>query len=250
MQHPSSNSKPQLSQLRHLDSTYHRRQYQHQQQSRLFLSQKKNDSDSDWETFKRAGANLIAKGAEKIKSLIPFNLGKSEDEKRADIIKKERKEEITGGINTLLKDLPLPMRMLGRMASPLLARAANEIAEQSQQAQDVLEEARIRLVNDPYVAEALGEPLQVGQPFSQSSSTVVINGQRSATVRASFPVAGTRGSGIATMESSNGDIRSLTVNVNGRNLSVGSGRGVGGVYTKSTTTKDDNIIEAEIIEKK
>ena len=226
---------------------------QNHQQSRLFFSQKGgggDDDNSDWETFKRAGANLLAKGAEKIKSLLPFGTtsSKSGEEKRADIIKKERKEEITGGINTLLKDLPLPIRMMGRMVTPLLARAAEEIAEQSQQAQDVLEEARIRLVNDPIIAESLGEPIQVGQPFSQSSSTVVINGQRSATVRASFPVAGTRGrNGIATLESNNGDIRSLTVNVNGRTFSVG------GMYnSRKTTTKtrDDNIIEAEIIEKK
>lgn len=237
----------------------------HQQQSRLLFSQKGGDdnSNSDWETFKRAGANLLAKGAEKVKSLLPFGIsGKSDEEKRADIIKKERKEEITGGISTLLKDLPLPIRMMGRMVSPLLARAAEEIAEQSQQAQDVFEEARIRLINDPYLAESLGEPIQVGQPFSQSSSTVVINGQRSATVRASFPVAGTRGrSGIATLESNNGNIRSLTVNVNGRTLSVGSSRGRGGgggggaagIYNSSKTTtksRDDNIIEAEIIEKK
>lgn len=239
--------------------------YDQRPSSRHFFSQRgdnnnNNNENSDWETFKRAGANLLAKGAEKVKSLLPFGgSNKSDEEKRADIIKKERKEEITGGINTLLKDLPLPIRMMGRMVTPLLARAADEIAEQSQQAQDVFEEARLRLVNDPYIAESLGTPIQVGQPFSQSSSTVVINGQRSATVRASFPVAGTRGSGIATLESNNGDIRSLTVNVNGRTISVGSSRrgggsgGIGGMYNsnKSTTnTKDDNIIEAEIIEKK
>lgn len=230
--------------------------YDHQQQSRRFFSQKgnnNNDDNSDWETFKRAGANLLAKGAEKVKSLLPF--GKSEEEKRADIIKKERKEEITGGIQTLIKDLPLPIRMMGRMVTPLLTRAAEEIAEQTQQAQDVFEEARVRLMNDPYIAESLGTPIQVGQPFSQSSSTVVINGQRSATVRASFPVAGSRGSGIATLESSNGDIRSLTVNLNGRTLSVGSSRrggGGGGMYNSKSTSnsKGDNIIEAEIIEKK
>ncbi|KAL7426260.1 hypothetical protein ACHAXH_000492 [Discostella pseudostelligera] len=230
--------------------------YDHQQQSRLFFSQKgnnNNDDNSDWETFKRAGANLLAKGAEKVKSFLPF--GKSEEEKRADIIKKERKEEITGGIQTLIKDLPLPIRMMGRMVTPLLTRAAEEIAEQTQQAQDVFEEARVRLMNDPYIAESLGTPIQVGQPFSQSSSTVVINGQRSATVRASFPVAGSRGSGIATLESSNGDIRSLTVNVNGRTLSVGSSRrggGDGGMFNSKSTSnsKGDNIIEAEIIEKK
>lgn len=234
------------------DSTTHpmlpRTVAQHQQ-SRLFFSQK---DDSDWGTFKRAGGNLIKKGANKIKSLIPFG-GRSKEEKRDAIMKKERKAEITGGINTMLKDMPLPVRMIGRMVSPLLARAADEMAQQSKQAQEMLEEARLRLVNDPTLAEQLGDPLQVGQPFSQASSTTVINGNSRAMVKASFQIAGPRGSGIATMESSNGEISSLTVNVNGRNISVGSSRG-GNVFGKSsskTSSKmSDNIIEAEIIEKK
>lgn len=218
----------------------------HSQHSRLFFSQK---DDSDWDTFKRSGGNLLKKGANKIKSLIPF--GKSEEERRAKIMKKERKEEITGGINTMLKDAPLPIRMLGRMMSPLLARAADEIAQQTEQAQDMLEEARLRLINDPMVAEKFGEPLQVGQPFSQSSSTAVINGQRSARVRASFQVAGPLGSGIASMESINGEISSLNVNANGRNLSVGtSRRGKELGKSPSSGKKYDNVIEAEIIEKK
>lgn len=51
------------------------------------------------------------------------------------------------------------------------------------------------------------------------------------------------------MESMNNQISSLTVNVNGRNISVGSARGVKGKST-SGPSKNDNIIEAEIIEKK
>ncbi|KAL7535041.1 hypothetical protein ACHAXR_006232 [Thalassiosira sp. AJA248-18] len=214
------------------------------QLSRLYFSQK--DDDSDWDTFKKAGGNLLKKGADKIKSLLPFGESKS----RAEIMKKERKEEITGGINTMLKDMPFPVRMMGRMVSPLLARAANEMAEQSKQVQELLEEARLRLINDSALTEMLGGNIQVGQPFSQSSSTTVINGNSSARVQASFEVAGNRSSGIATMESSNGEISSLTVNVNGRNISVGSSR-VGNVFGKSSSGKnDDNIIEAEIIEKK
>ena len=222
---------------------------QQQQQSRLFFSQR-NDNDDDWATFKKAGSNLFKKGVDKVKSIIPF--GKSDEEKRAKMIKKERKQEITGGISEMLKDAPLPIRMMGRMVSPLLARAAEEIAEQSKEAQYMWEEARIRLMNDPYISEALGEPLQIGQPFSQAQSTTVINGKSSARVQASFQVAGPRGSGVATLESVNGEIRSLNVNVNGRNISVGSStRGGNAIYGKSSSSKkDDNIVEAEIIEKK
>ena len=151
-------------------------------QSRLYFSRK--EEDGDWKTFKKAGGNLLKRGAEKMKSSIPF--GKSQEEKRAAIIKKERKDEIKGSINSMLKDMPLPVRMMGRMVSPLLAKAADQMVEQSRQAQDMLEDAQRRITNDPILAEQLGKPIQIGQPFSQSSSSTVINGQSSARVNAQF----------------------------------------------------------------
>ena len=221
------------------------------QQSRLFFSQR---DDDDWSTFKKAGSNLLKKGANKIKSIIPF--GKSEEEKQAAIRKKERKEQITGPLNEMLKDAPLPIRMMGKMVSPLLAKAAEEIAEQTADMQEMWEDARMRLINSSEVADACGDQLQISQPFSQSQSTTVINGQRSARVQSSFQVVGTRASGVATLESVNGEIRTLNVNVNGRIINVGSIAGGGwsiyGSKSSSTTKRgdDDNIIEAEIIEKK
>lgn len=236
---------------------YHHHPHHHQS-TRLFFSQ--HNKDEDVEAFKKSVVNLARKGIDKLKGILPF--GKSEEEKRDAMLKKERKQEITGGIQSMLKDMPLPIRMAGRMIAPLLGNMANQIAEQSKQAQDMLEEARMRMANDAALTQTLGEPLQVGQPFSQSSSTTVINGKSSARMRASFQVAGPRGSGIATMESYDGEISTLVVNVNGRNLEVGSSRvggygAVGGlVYGKSSSSsaasrkKNDNIIEAEIIEKK
>lgn len=222
---------------------------QSQQQSRLFFSQK--DDNSDLGVFKKSGRNLFKKGIDKVKSIIPF--GKSEEEKRAAIVKKERKEQISGGLNTMLKDMPFPIRMMGKMVSPLLAKAAEEIAEQTKEAQEMWEDARIRIMNDPSIASEVGEPIQISQPFSQSQATTVINGQSSARVQSSFQVVGPRGSGIATLESVNGEIRTLNVNVNGRVISVGQGRERNAVFGKSTSglkSDDNNIIEAEIIEKK
>ena len=221
------------------------------QQSRLFFSQR---DDDDWSTFKKAGSNLLKKGSNKIKSIIPF--GKSEEEKLAAIRKKERKEQITGPLNEMLKDAPLPIRMMGKIVSPLLAKAAEEIAEQTADMQEMWEDARMRLINSSQVADICGDQLQISQPFSQSQSTTVINGQRSARVQSSFQVVGTRASGVATLESVNGEIRTLNVNVNGRVINVGAiSAGAGRIYgsKSSSTTKrgdNDNIIEAEIIEKK
>ena len=64
-------------------------------------------------------------------------------------------------------------------------------------------------------------------------------------------MAGPYGSGVATLDSSNGEIQSLVVNVNGRNISVGASSGnVFGRASSSSSRVKDDVIEAEIIEKK
>ena len=211
-------------------------------QTRLFFSKK---DDDDWANLKRSAGNLVKKGAEKIKSILPF--GKSEEEKQAAMIKREQKE----ALNSMMKDLPFPIRMAGKMIAPLLSNVAEELAEQSRAAQGVLEEARGRLVNDDALRRELGEPLQVGQPFSQSSSSMSINGKSTTKVQASFQVTGPSGFGVATMDSSNNEITSLVVNVNGRSMSIGSrSRSVFRQSSSGNRSKDDDVIEAEIIEKK
>ena len=215
----------------------------HHQTTRLFFTKKENDDD--WSQLKRSAGNLVKKGASKLKSILPF--GKSEEEKRAAIMKKEQK----AAINSMFKDMPFPIRMAGKMIAPLLSKVGEEFAEQSRAAQDLMEEARKRLVNDAALSQQLGEPLQVGQPFSQSSSSMSINGKSTTKVQASFQVAGPYGSGVATLNSSNGEIQSLVVNVNGRNISVGASSGnVFGRASSSSSRVNDDVIEAEIIEKK
>ena len=221
----------------------HRRQF-----ARPLSAQGGGDND-DWATFKRAGGNLIGRGLNKVKSIMPFG-GKSEEEKAAI----QRKKEIKGGIDTMLKDMPLPVRLMGKMVAPLLSRAAEGIAEQTRQAADVLEDARLRLAGDEGVTRELGEPVQCAPPFSQSSSTMSVNGRASARVRAQFQVAGPRGGGIATVESVDGEITTLTLDAGGRRIDVGASSsgtsGNSGRGRPGRGMKDDNIIEAEIIEKR
>jgi hypothetical protein len=213
---------------------------QQNQQTRLFFSN--NNQDDDWSNLKRSAGNLVKKGAEKLKSILPF--GKTEEEKQAAIIKKEQKE----AFNSMFKDMPFPIRMAGKMIAPLLSKVGEEIAEQSRAAQGILDEARVRLVNDSALRQKLGEPLQVGSPFSQSSSSMSINGKSTTKVQASFQVIGPYGSGVATMDSSNGEINSLVVNVNGVNIFIGAS--TKNIFGSSTSSKNADIIEAEIIEKK
>jgi len=239
------------SNINYVLTTYPNRPARQQQSTRLFFSMRNNNNneDDDWKTLKKAGGNILKKAGSKIKSIIPFG-SKTEEEKLA----KQRKAEIKGGINTMLKDMPLPVRLMGRMVAPMLSKAADQIAEQSRQAEDMMEEARVRIVNDPAVKSKLGEPVQVGQPFSQSSSTMVINGKSSARINMSFQVGGPYGNGVATMESADGEIVNLVVNVNGMNINVGGSGGYkfgsSSPSSSSSSSKKGDIIEAEIIEKK
>jgi hypothetical protein len=132
-------------------------QHHHYQTMRLFFS--KNNQDDDWSTIKRSAGNLVRKGAEKIKSILPF--GKTAEEKQAALAKTEQKE----AISSMFKDLPFPLRMAGKMIAPLLSNVAEEIAEQSRAAQGVIEEAQMRLMNDETLNQQLGKPLQVGGAF-------------------------------------------------------------------------------------
>jgi len=173
----------------------------HHRQFARPLSAQRGDND-DWETFKKAGGNLIGRGLDKVKSILPF--GSKSEEKKAAI---QRKREIKGGINKMLEDMPLGVRLMGRMVAPLLSRAAEGIAEQTRQAADVLEDARLRLAGDESVTRELGEPVQCAPPFSQSSSTMSVNGRSSARVRAQFQVAGPRGGGLRQWSRSMGRSR-------------------------------------------
>jgi hypothetical protein len=248
------NGSPSSKKSAHNNNIFTHQQHQQLQSTRLFFSSSRNNNneDDDWQTLKKAGGNILKKAADKVKSILPF--GKTEEEKAAQLAKKQRKEDIKGGINSMLQDMPLPVRLMGRMVAPMLSKAAEQIAEQSQQAADMVEDARFRIMNDPAVVSKLGSPIQVGQPFSQSSSTMVINGKSSARVNASFQVAGPYGSGVATLESTDGQIVNLVVNVNGMNIKVGSMYGSASGYSSSSSSssnsKKGDIIEAEIIEKK
>jgi len=207
------------------------------------LSNNNNSGKKKDNIFKRAA-----------KKLLP-SIFSSEEEQRAELARKETKAKVKGGIQELLKDAPLPIRMMGNMLSPLLSQAATQmseaVAEQQQTMEQVMDDTRAYLLVDEVALQALGEPIHVGNPFSQSSSTTIINGQRTVKLALGFPVNGSRASGTVQAQATDQGIQQLLLQVNGRTINVGlskrsglrSSRGIGKNHM------DDNIIEAEIIEK-
>mmetsp|Transcript_56435 Transcript_56435/g.83896 ORF Transcript_56435/g.83896 Transcript_56435/m.83896 type:complete len:161 (+) Transcript_56435:604-1086(+) len=158
---------------------------------------------------------------------------------------------------------------MGKAIAPLLSNMAETFAEQASAVQDLLSDAERLLRQSEDVYNVIGDGMQLGMPFSQSSSTSVINGVSTSNIQASFPISGSYGQGVATLQGSQEyGISYLGVNVNGRTISVpldGSGSGVGvgrtevfggsssssSSYSKNKSGFDkDDVIDVEFVDKK
>eukprot|EP00561_Arcocellulus_cornucervis_P013337 CAMPEP_0185799252 /NCGR_PEP_ID=MMETSP1322-20130828/206_1 /TAXON_ID=265543 /ORGANISM="Minutocellus polymorphus, Strain RCC2270" /LENGTH=286 /DNA_ID=CAMNT_0028494807 /DNA_START=17 /DNA_END=877 /DNA_ORIENTATION=+ len=228
----------------------------HSHQTRLFSSRRGYDWDPDEDQPKKEKNAL----AEKVKSLVPGSVKKwfrSDDEKRAALERKRRQNEISGALDQSLKDAPLGVRLLGKAAGKIFSKVASGLAEsmeeQSRQMEGLLQDARSFIVEDGTASNLLGDPIAIGAPFSQSSSTSVINGAKTVSVQASFEVSGSRSSGIATMVANESGVQRLRLDVAGQSFEVDTrgGRRIGGGgrgNAPKTGPKKGDIIDAEIID--
>jgi len=112
---------------------------------------------------------------------------------------KYRQNDISGGLQTLLKDAPLAVRLMARLVSPLLKNIANEFVRQGEEIDQLLDDARLVIGFDSSAVSALGEPFVCERPFMQSSSSTSINGKTKKVIQVRFEVVGRNGSGTATM---------------------------------------------------
>lgn len=171
----------------------------------------------------------------------------------------------------MLKDAPLGIRMMGKLMTPVVGNLVSGMAaameEQQQQMSDIIVDAKSYIVQDPEAAELLGEPVEIGNPFSQSSSTMTINDKTQSSLQASMEVRGNRGAGVATISAIDGRIDNLFLNINGRNIAVDitkraafnqgdyeyaskqSGKHSGG-QGRNRNKNMDNVIDAEFVDKK
>ena len=209
---------------------------------RLYSSSNKNE-------------NFLKKAATKLGII-----KQSQEEEKAELARQQVKDNVSGGIKELLKDAPLPIKMFGSVLAPLISKAASKmgesIAEQETQIERVLDESRGLILGDDVALNALGgAPVQVGAPFSQSSSTMVVNGQKAVNIALSFPVEGSSRSGMAQAQATDKGINRLLLEVDGRQIDVSlTKRAFPSSSSSSRLGKnhlddDDNIIEAEVIEK-
>jgi hypothetical protein len=232
-------------------SVNHHRCYHHST-TRFYSSRNDNNNSSG-----RKSRGILSKVGKAAKSILPTSWFQSEPEKKAAIERQKVRDEVQGGLKEMLKDAPLPLRMLGGMIAPLMSSVmsglAESMAEQQETVQSLLTDAGAYLAADAAVAQLLGEPIQVGEVMQQSSSTSSINGQSSTRVELAFGVTGRNGStGVARLSATEKGIQSLQLQAGGRVIAVNlSDSRPGRRMPSSYKSSDDggDIIEAEIIEK-
>lgn len=165
--------------------------------------------------------NLLTRAASKLKAILPWN--KKKDSKLTK--KQQAKDSFSTSIDTALKDAPLGVRMIGKMIKPLIGNLVGKLAqaveESQQQMEDIMGNVSFLIQQDTSAVQYLGcGAMEFGTPFSQSSSTMSINGKAESRIQASFEVRGDAGAGVATMIAVNGQIESLILNVEGRDLPI------------------------------
>jgi hypothetical protein len=151
--------------------------------------------------------------------------------------------------------------MMGNLVRPLIATVmsslAETMAEQQEAVDSLMRTAQRCLESDAAVVRLLGKPLRVDAPFSQSSASTTINGLTTTRIELAFQVSGSLQSGVARLTSTGkGSIAQLQLQTNdGRVLAVQT-TSTGGKRPSSSLSRggvdgdDNNIIEAEIVEKK
>lgn len=230
--------------------------YDRNKKLRLFSSLFDNNDNNK----RNKGKGLLNKIVETSKSFLPKSwLSKNDEQKESQIIGRRNDDgrDIEKGISALLKNTPFPVRMLGKMIAPIVSSMAEQLSEQSRVLDDVLVEAQNMILLDSKATTALGgRSIEFGSPFSQSSSTVSINGKSTTNIKASFPVQGPVSSGIVSVSASGSKIDSLTLEVAGRyyyidlvqknKFSQSSSTRIG----KNSKVREDDIIDAEFVEKK
>jgi hypothetical protein len=217
------------------------------------------------------GGGFLSKIGNAVSSLLGTNSEERKQKAAAIERKKEVKNQVSDGIDEMFKGAPLGVRMLGKMVvKPLLGSVASTLAEgmasQAQTMEKVMDDAQRLIMNDPAVVSALGVPIQISPtPFSQSSSMMSVNGQTQSRMQLATNVVGSNRAGIARIVANDDSISQLIVEAGGRVFNVdvtmssssswSSGRSFSSSGTSSSSSSsnkknDNDIIEAEIIEKK
>eukprot|EP00531_Pseudo-nitzschia_arenysensis_P019432 CAMPEP_0116156694 /NCGR_PEP_ID=MMETSP0329-20121206/22964_1 /TAXON_ID=697910 /ORGANISM="Pseudo-nitzschia arenysensis, Strain B593" /LENGTH=329 /DNA_ID=CAMNT_0003653785 /DNA_START=196 /DNA_END=1188 /DNA_ORIENTATION=- len=231
---------------------------------RISGSSGSDDDNDNKNTNELFGFRRAAKKA--ARKVLPTKWFGTKEEKEALERKQMVKDRVRGELDQMLKGAPLPIKMFAKyVAAPMMGKMASKMAEmgleQQKAMENILDEARDLLMRDAQITDLLGTPIQIGTPFSQQSSTTVINGRRQMRTEFAVELSGPYENGVCRIVATNEGVGQLLVEANGRIYNVdltSEGRMSSSSSSSSSSRKspsdsfgnnDDNIIEAEIIDK-
>lgn len=112
---------------------------------------------------------------------------------------------------------PFPFRMIGNAVA---SNVAKTFRKEGRKLDQVLNQAQKLIGTHETAVGLLGAPVVVGNEFSQSSTTRIVNGKKSERVAASFEVLGSRQNGIGSLIAEGKKLVALKVKVGGRSIVI------------------------------
>ena len=166
------------------------------------------------------------------------------------LFQRKPKSKADAAIDAVLKDAPLPVKMMGGLFKGV-ANMAGEAMRDAADDLDRVSDVTIRAVSfDPQAREVLGEDVSTGMPSSQSFSSISVNGVARKRIALQMPIAGTRGSGTVRVDAAvTGDevvLNSCSLDVNGKTIQVSGGDGGAGSGDGGSKVIDvDGVIDVD-----
>ena len=166
------------------------------------------------------------------------------------LFQRKPKSKADAAIDAVLKDAPLPIKMMGGLFKGV-ANMAGEAMRDAADDLDRVSDVTIRAVSfDPQAREVLGEDVSTGMPSSQSFSSISVNGVARKRIALQMPIAGTRGSGTVRVDAAvTGDevvLNSCSLDVNGKTIQVSGGDGGAGSGDGGSKVIDvDGVIDVD-----
>jgi len=149
--------------------------------------------------------------------LVPSMWFKDQKTHLAEMDRRRHRKEVEKEVKQAFRGTPFPFRMA---ANALASKVGKSVRKEGRKLDKLLNQAQQLIAMDERVLFELGEPIVVGNEFSQSASTRIVNGKKTERVQASFEVLGSRRNGIGALVAENKKLVALKVTVGGRSILI------------------------------
>ena len=151
------------------------------------------------------------------------------------------------GILDMMGEMMIRTRiMMDQFSSQMESAMINARGDQPLDEARMMNDALDYLVSDPEVSNVLGGSVQLGLPFSRSSSSAMIDGVSKSRLQLGIPIRGSRGEGQVRLLADDRGIMRLEVGANGRVIDVN----LGSSRRSNSQKKEANVIDARVVDKK